>query len=105
MLSSCNLASECTACHHFLTAFIVASVVAGVGWGGDGVFRVEWTRRFLKFFGHLKVTGGGLEMACFSFLEACSMGRCFLTFCQGSESGMVCGYQRYTTWLLLWAGL
>ena len=46
---------------------------------GAGVVRVEQTRRSLKFFGRLKVTRGGWGMACFSFFEACSMGRCFLT--------------------------
>ena len=72
MLSSCNPASKCTARYHFLAAFasfVVASVVAGVGWGG-------WC-------GRLKVTRGGLGMVCFSFLEACSMGRCCLIFSSG----------------------
>ena len=79
VLSPCDLAFEYVACHHWQHLHrLLLHLLLPVLVEGAGVVRAERTRRSLRFFGGLYVTKGGLGMACFSFLEACGMGRCFL---------------------------
>ena len=79
VLSPCDLAFECVAFHHFLTALTTFAVtlilLLAVLVEGAGVVKVEKTRQTLRSFGHLYVTRDGLRMVLLQFLEACRIGR------------------------------